>query len=529
MHIIQFFFFIYLIFHVSFAHESDFSEVFFTQFSPDEMSSNYFFLTASKNPSDEIEEFNHLYKKDKSIRCAYPLRASLYTNDFHSADLEQCADLQRFLKAFKRKYVSIGFASEINGIPQSSFGHTFLVFHNELEPELSSRVVHFSAYSEQKKGLLSHIWAGINGHYRAKFFSNSLSDKFFEYLFIEQRVLHLFRLNLNNAEVVNILHFLYESQFIDFPYYFFSNNCSSVINTLISAPNAQLASPSSILYTLPVETIYALEPHFAEHLVYVPPKMVYDTTKDKSKSDVIRASYNYLFRKLKDAPNDYSERMLKLPIEKSIFTPSRKQVGRPHLPRRFELSITDNSKVFWDYRPLLKSFEDNFYLLTYEDTLEIFRTKIRADTKSISLDSFTLLRIGHITPLNSIRKEISWEFATVIDDQNFKENLSPSIYFALGGYYFYQPFFKVGLLISSSANLEHTSSLSYIGPILRLLYYPTDRLKLDSRVFQKFYRSKNQTTYTTAMTYFISSSFNVFFKYENEKDAEYSLGIAYSF
>ncbi len=144
--------------------------------------------------------------------------------------------------------------------PASMFGHTLLRFDSSrTKSPLLSFAVNYAAQTEENNGLLFAI-RGLTGLYEGYFSLLRYSDKLKEYSSTENRDIWEYPLNLTAAEVEQLFNHLWELDQIAADYYFFTENCSYQLLTLIEAARPQLQLIDHFtLQAIPVDTIRLLK------------------------------------------------------------------------------------------------------------------------------------------------------------------------------------------------------------------------------------------------------------------------------
>jgi hypothetical protein len=154
-------------------------------------------------------------------------------------------ELSRFV------YVSIGFAAQDLKSPISNFGHTFLVFHNELPAEADSLVAEFTGNFSSFSDYISSITTSVSGKYSLSYFSQKrmLYD-------LENRSLWLYRLNLSSNENLNLRNYIEQSLNKNYQYDYTQKNCAFYIaNAISEAKNKLPFDKNGKIFVTPVDTL----------------------------------------------------------------------------------------------------------------------------------------------------------------------------------------------------------------------------------------------------------------------------------
>jgi hypothetical protein len=158
------------------------------------------------------------------------------------------------LKFFQpTKYVSVGFSAQNLKTVTSMFGHTFLIFHNEIQPTPSDHTIEFRGV--MGKGQLDYLKA-LTGFLQGKYELNNLIYKTREY-HSDGRDIWLYRLRMNSTQIEHLVANLKKRMEQNFYYSFLSLNCSYYINQPILESVHQ--KDGYKLATIPIQSVRSLE------------------------------------------------------------------------------------------------------------------------------------------------------------------------------------------------------------------------------------------------------------------------------
>ncbi len=209
-----------------------------------------FFLAPSGNvdPLAELEATlqalrhpNNLDEKQQSARCIFPARA-----EFLSARLGEnfapvpCPDLEAWLAALAPSGVSIVFASAYSSNPASLFGHTLLRIEHTQTPALLAYAVHYAAVPVNDDNPIVYMAKGLTGGYPGFYMLSPYHDLVSLYTDGESRDLWEYSLNLTADEARKLCLHLWELMNTAWaPYWFFDENCSYALLSLLEAVRPQ--------------------------------------------------------------------------------------------------------------------------------------------------------------------------------------------------------------------------------------------------------------------------------------------------
>lgn len=183
-------------------------------------------------------------------QCRFPARYAWLSRrlDFDPARLppRRCARFEEWRDAIDASSVTVVFADAFLNNPGSMYGHTFLRLRRKDSlsdgSELLDYTINFAGTPTTDNGVLYAV-DGILGLFPASYSTLPYYMKVQEYTNIESRDLWEYDLSLSSAQVDQLLRHSWEMGSAKFNYYFFSQNCSYQLLTLLDAadPSAGLA------------------------------------------------------------------------------------------------------------------------------------------------------------------------------------------------------------------------------------------------------------------------------------------------
>lgn len=229
-----------------------------------------FFLSPAgrQDPLQELIATLDAFKSDALTVCRFPARyfwlSRLYGEKLYleSGKLENCTEFQKWKKQINPGSATLIFpAAYLNG-PSSMFGHTLL----RIEPDdersalaLITYAVNYAANVQQKDNNALFAFKGIFGGYPGVMSIVPYHEKIKEYGEIENRDIWEYRLNLDKAEIAQMMRHAWEMKELRSAYYFFDLNCSYLILNLIEVgrENVNLTNQFSFK-VIPVDTVRAV-------------------------------------------------------------------------------------------------------------------------------------------------------------------------------------------------------------------------------------------------------------------------------
>lgn len=213
-----------------------------------------------------LREFQALHEK---AICQFPARV-LVMNRMRALGtssskvlgiLESCVEFQKFRRRLSPKSVSLIFSSHYLNNPSSAFGHTFLRFNKEVksskgEPlEFMDLAIDFAATVDTQNALM-YAFKGIFGFFKGEFAAVPYFMKVRQYASFEARDIWSYHLNLTDEEIETLVAHLWEMGHTWMDYYYFTENCSYHILSLLEAVRPSLRLTSELpFYVIPTDTL----------------------------------------------------------------------------------------------------------------------------------------------------------------------------------------------------------------------------------------------------------------------------------
>ena len=230
------------------------------------------------------------------------------------------------------------------------FGHTLLYFQDKKESSLMNFAVNYAALVDlENENPIKYVFMGIFGGYIGRFSLNRYYLKIAEYNEIENRDIWEYELNLNSDEIKKLYLHLWELQSTYFNYFYFKENCSYHLLSLI-----EIARPSLNLqddyyfWATPAETI----------------KQIYDSKLVDKK--VYRPSRKSVFKNRYDNLNKQNKLIVDYHIENNSFINSS-----------YENSPFENKIIVIDTL-------SDYYRVTKEKEKYLSVIKVRREIKLVS-------------------------------------------------------------------------------------------------------------------------------------------------
>ncbi len=233
-----------------------------------------FFLAQDGKADPEAELFATLRaffsealvaRSKQPAQCAFVARYAWLKEElqFDLARLppQRCERFEKWLNEFNADGISLIFPAGFMNNPSSMFGHTFLRVDQKGQTDQTRILAYTINYAAELPSDVGPEYAikGIFGGYQGLFTTIPYYLKVQEYRDLENRDIWEYRLNLSEPQVRRLLMHAWEMGNAWFDYFFFDENCSYHILSLLDAadPSAHLTDRFH-LYTLPSDTVRAL-------------------------------------------------------------------------------------------------------------------------------------------------------------------------------------------------------------------------------------------------------------------------------
>jgi hypothetical protein len=187
----------------------------------------------------------------------------------------QCERFDLWVNELNAESVTLIFASAFLDNPASMFGHTFLRVDQKGQTDqtrLLAYTINYAAEVPPDEGALYPI-KGIFGGFKGYFMTPPYYLKVQEYRDIENRDIWEYRLNFSEHQVRRLLEHAWELGNTYFDYFFFKENCSYHILSLLEYADPTLHLTDRFhVWTVPADTVrlIATQPRLVGEVVYRP-------------------------------------------------------------------------------------------------------------------------------------------------------------------------------------------------------------------------------------------------------------------
>ncbi len=233
----------------------------------------------------------------------------------------KCDRFDQWFAGFEAQSVSLIFPAAFMNNPASMFGHTFLRIDQRgqtAQTRLLAYTINFAADVPPGSNLDYPI-RGIFGGYRGNFSTVPYYLKVQEYRDIENRDIWEYRLSFNGDQIRRLLMHAWELGNASFDYYFFKENCSYHLLSILEYADPSLhLTDRFVFWTVPADTV---------RLLAAQPGLVTDISFRPSRVTLIRRKREHLSleehmlvkRVVRDASASQSEEVRALPLPRQAF------------------------------------------------------------------------------------------------------------------------------------------------------------------------------------------------------------------
>ncbi|MBI4345802.1 MAG: DUF4105 domain-containing protein [Elusimicrobia bacterium] len=222
-------------------------------------------LDAFAGPPVADESGDRGEERPQHAQCRFPARwdwlKGRLSIDLQRLPEQRCPRFEDWRASIDASGVSLVFADAFLHHPASMYGHTFLRIHRaEAKPgeDLLDYTINFAATPDTENGLLYAV-KGLFGAFPGRYSTLPYYMKIQEYNNVESRDLWEYRLSWGPDKVDRLMRHVWEMGSTHFDYYFFTENCSYQLLTLLEAvdPELNLSAPFGF-GVIPADTLRAV-------------------------------------------------------------------------------------------------------------------------------------------------------------------------------------------------------------------------------------------------------------------------------
>jgi hypothetical protein len=201
-------------------------------------------------------------KLQQPIGCAFPLRKAFLEEALGKKfPAEPCPEFEDFLRKLNPAGVALVFATAYPNNPASMFGHSFLKVRSKQNQGLVPLLdwsLNYAAMVPPEENPFAFAFFGLTGGYAGQFALVPYYAKIEEYGNLEGRDIWEYDLNLTQAELLRLVQAVWEIETNShLYYYFFDENCSFQVLTLLEAVRPDWNLSGYFLHMIPGESVKA--------------------------------------------------------------------------------------------------------------------------------------------------------------------------------------------------------------------------------------------------------------------------------
>ena len=264
-------------------------------------------------------------RSKQPAQCAFVARYTWLKTQlaFDEARLKplRCDRFDAWFAGFEAQTVTLIFPSAFMNNPASMFGHTFLRIDQRGQTpntRILAYTINFAADVPKDEGLAYPI-RGIFGGYSGYFSTIPYYLKVQEYRDIENRDIWEYRLNFGEPQIQRLLMHAWELGNASFDYFFFKENCSYHLLSLLEYADPSLHLTDRFrFWTIPADTVRLLadQPGLVTDIAFRPSRV----TLIRRKREHLTASEHGLVKRLvRDAAVVQSDELRSLPLSRQAF------------------------------------------------------------------------------------------------------------------------------------------------------------------------------------------------------------------
>ncbi len=288
--------------------------------------------TGKTDPQAELEATLAKFFSDELVgrsrqpaQCAFVARYHWLKSELAIDDRrlppQTCERFQSWFAEMNPQSITLIFASAFLNNPSSMFGHTFLRIDQKGQTEQTRLLAYTINYAAEVTTENEFAFAilGVFGGFKGYFSTIPYYIKVQEYRDFENRDIWEYRLNLSSEQITRMLMHAWELGNAYFDYFFFKENCSYHILSLLEVANPRLHLTDQFLaWTVPADTVRVITqyPDLVADIAYRPSR----STQIRRKRTMLSETEDQWVRRLIGDPSAAdSAEFTRLPPDRQIF------------------------------------------------------------------------------------------------------------------------------------------------------------------------------------------------------------------
>lgn len=228
-----------------------------------------FFLSpdGASDPSAELKAsitgFTSTDPDHVQKRCAYPARyywLKSKLGDHYFGGETPCPEFEKWRDELATDGLTLIFPAAYLNSPSSMFGHTLMrLDSSNSKSELLAYSINYAANADPNDNELVFSYKGLTGGYPGVFSVLPYYEKVKEYNYLESRDVWEYELDITADELAQFVRHVWEVKDAHFDYYFFTENCSYHLLTLLDAASDRFElSKEFTTDVIPADTVRVL-------------------------------------------------------------------------------------------------------------------------------------------------------------------------------------------------------------------------------------------------------------------------------
>ncbi|WHZ24056.1 MAG: putative outermembrane protein [Nitrospira sp.] len=264
-------------------------------------------------------------RSKQSAQCAFVARYAWLKEqlNFDPTKLTpiRCERFERWIEEFHARSVTLVFPAAFMNNPASMFGHTLLRIDQEgqtAQTRILAYTINYAADVPPEEGVAYPV-RGIFGGYRGYFSTIPYYLKVQEYRDIENRDIWEYRLNFGQAQIRRLLMHSWELGNASFDYFFFKENCSYHLLSLLEYADPSLHLTDQFLFwTVPADTVrlLAAQPGLVSDIAFRPSRV---TLIRRKREHLSEPELELVERVARDPSVGQSAEVRSLPLARQAF------------------------------------------------------------------------------------------------------------------------------------------------------------------------------------------------------------------
>jgi Domain of unknown function (DUF4105) len=440
-----------------------------------------FFLNKNgkTNPEKELKSTLKLFlestSKPNSKVCRFQARLQWFSKRFPEKLFRlpklDCPKFENWYLKVNGDSLAMVFPTTFLNSPASMFGHTFFRFDKKGKPVLLSYIANYAAETGGENALF-YAYKGLFGKFGAAFSVDEYHKKVKQYNDLESRDVWEYKLNFTPEEIELIVKHLWELRNIVSEYYYFDENCSYQLLTVLDVARPELKLSEEFPFrTIPIDTVRStVEKKDMLSDIYYRPSA---TTIMAKQLDLLSSSEKKLAKaiskdlalletsKFKKLPEDKQALILEFEAEYIQYLDKKKKIKKkesrnsfltllnkrsllalekatpeipipttpPHLghkTRKLVLGVGKNDNQSFSeikFRPAYHDVLDPSEGYQFGAQINFFDTAIRHyESEKIKLEKFTAIDVLSLSPRDDFFSSLSWEVKAQLIRKNFDED-----------------------------------------------------------------------------------------------------------